>query len=367
MWGNDRCGLLNYLHRYAKRNLILVLSVLLLATTSLASPGSHFYFLQNHARSLLEINSHEEWHEALWENKLEDFFSQTPDTTPETLCQDLRRLNMNELTALYQWVSHSNQIGPCQENLIRQVNIHFQMERLATTSRIQSQELPELRTCDPELVRQNILGPSKEVLLDVSHGRTVVDAGLPHCHINLSFDDGPHSRLTRQLLSILESEQVRANFFVVGRNVNRFPDIVQETFEKGHIVGNHSYSHPNLQKLVHNDALDEINHGFMAISNALGFIKPFFRFPFGASTPNLKSSLYEDQVLDFFWNMDSLDWRYKDVEELYIRTITQIERRQRGIILFHDIQPQTIAVMPLVLSALKKAGYTTAVLLPDGP
>ena len=70
-------------------------------------------------------------------------------------------------------------------------------------------------------------------------------------------------------------------------------------------------------------------------------------------------------VAEFFWNMDTRDWGIKDPSELYRKVISEIDREKRGILLFHDVHPQTIDVMPRVLLALRNAGYTPALFIPE--
>lgn len=107
--------------------------------------------------------------------------------------------------------------------------------------------------------------------------------------VYLTFDDGPSSKVTPKVLDILKEQNVKANFFLIGKQVNQFPDIVKREFEEGHFLANHGFSHNNalLYKNKEN-FLKEINDTDLAISNAIGipnFKCMLFRFPNGSSSP----------------------------------------------------------------------------------
>jgi peptidoglycan-N-acetylglucosamine deacetylase len=189
---------------------------------------------------------------------------------------------------------------------------------------------------------------------------------LPACTIAFTFDDGPHAFQTPAILNVLEKTQVKAVFFQLGFKVDRFPQISQAVVRDGHVIGNHSYSHGNMPKLTYELGQREIEKGFTSLFKAqVGPLTPFFRFPFGAFTTPLQQYLRDLNVTEFFWNMDTLDWKLKDPVALYHHTLKQIEREGRGIILFHDTLPQTTIVVPKVLEALREAGYGTALFVPE--
>lgn len=203
-----------------------------------------------------------------------------------------------------------------------------------------------------------------EVPVDVDHTPVLIDGGLAHKTVSLTFDDGPHPTLTPKLLDILRAENIKANFFLVGRNTRLYPHIVRQMMADGHEVGCHSFSHPDLRKLSFKGAVAEIEDGFEAIFQVLGVPGTAFRYPYGAKTTALQNYLLKTDTPDFFWNIDTLDWRHKDPNYLYKYSTQKIEREQRGIILMHDIQPQTISMVPALITYLKTNNYQTAVFRP---
>lgn len=187
---------------------------------------------------------------------------------------------------------------------------------------------------------------------------------LPTKVINLTFDDGPHAVNTAKVLAALREFQIDANFFVLGQNATRYPTLIHQTADHGHLIGGHSMTHADLSKLSFDAARKEILGVFDVLDEILGESNPFFRFPYGARTKQLREFVANNNISDFFWDVDTLDWKYKDPEFLLKYALEQTNQTGRGIVLFHDIQPQTAAILPSYLAALSKLGYSTVVYHP---
>lgn len=212
---------------------------------------------------------------------------------------------------------------------------------------------------------QSTLGPSQELILDTESNPIVTDGNLPEKTIVLTFDDGPHPTRTPALLSILAAENLTVQFFLVGQNTLKHRAAVALTAAGGHEIGCHSFTHADLRKLPLAKAVEEIESGFSAIATVLNQTATFFRYPYGARTADLKDYLIRTYTPEFFWNVDSMDWKYKDPEFLLYFALKEVEYEGRGVMLFHDIQPQTIAVMPAFLAGLKQNGYKIALFRPS--
>ncbi|MCB0414086.1 MAG: polysaccharide deacetylase family protein [Bdellovibrionales bacterium] len=204
-------------------------------------------------------------------------------------------------------------------------------------------------------------GPSEEIYVDVSGGPVFIRGDLPLKKILITFDDGPNPNTTPELLKVLSEHNVQVNFFVTGEHAQRYPQIILQEQQNGHSIGNHSWNHPDMRKLSYSEAIQQIDDTFDVIHDILGFNDWFFRFPYGATTTALKQSLKQNNISSFFWNMDTLDWRIQNPNELFKYALEQVDDQKTGIILFHDIHPQTIAIMPGFLSALKNMGYEPVV------
>jgi peptidoglycan/xylan/chitin deacetylase (PgdA/CDA1 family) len=201
------------------------------------------------------------------------------------------------------------------------------------------------------------------------------DVGLKK--VILTFDDGPDSELTPKLLEVLRSYGVRVMFFMQGEHVVEYPEIVKQVHSEGHVVGSHSFTHSYMGDLAkcksedckskwidEDKAKADLAKGHLAVFDVLGEVAPFVRFPFGARTPGLAQFLVDKQIGDFFWNVDSLDWKPMQTnQELLDRTLNAMDERQKGIVvLFHDIQRRTIETMPAFLQLLFEKGYRPVIL-----
>jgi len=182
--------------------------------------------------------------------------------------------------------------------------------------------------------------------------------------IYLSFDDGPHPVNTEKVLNALEAANLHVNFFVLGKNARAYPELIKEEASRGHSMGGHSMPHANLPKLNTARAEAEIVGVFEVIKGILGGVDPFFRFPYGSRTKFLRDFVEQNHLSDFFWNIDTLDWKHKDPNVLLPYALRQTKNTGRGIILFHDIQPQTAAILPMFLEEVSRAGFDNVVYEP---
>lgn len=173
--------------------------------------------------------------------------------------------------------------------------------------------------------------------------------------VALTFDDGPHPQLTPKLLDLLKERNIRATFYVIGRNVEAYPEITRRIVEEGHEIGNHSFSHPALSKVGAARVKSEIERTNAAIRQATGVLPRTMRPPYGATNAALNRRLREEFDLPvILWSVDPQDWKYRNSTRVSSHII---EHSQPGdIILAHDIHPSTIDAMPRALDALLARG-----------
>jgi len=205
--------------------------------------------------------------------------------------------------------------------------------------------------------------------VDLGRDGVFTDGLLAEGQIAITFDDGPHATRTARVLEILRVAGVRADFFEIGRNAAAHPEISRQVAAAGHVVGSHTFSHPDLGKLPERHAESEIESGEASVSLALGrpvTEVPFFRFPYGAKTPAEMLFVQKRGNTTFFWNMDSQDWKIRNPHQLFLNVLQQLDRARRGIILFHDIHEQTVIVLPHLLQELRVRGFKTVVFVPQG-
>jgi len=181
--------------------------------------------------------------------------------------------------------------------------------------------------------------------------------------VALTFDDGPHPVNTPQVLDILKEYGVKGTFFVTGNNAERYPDLIKRIVDEGHTLGNHTFAHPDLAKLSEADVLNELSRTQRAVDKALGrhYELEQVRPPYGSMDAEVKSAIAKNDDTAILWNVDSNDWRHKDDDAKILDNIfagSSSVYVRGGVILFHDIHPQTVRVLDDVIERLQKEKFT---------
>jgi peptidoglycan-N-acetylglucosamine deacetylase len=160
--------------------------------------------------------------------------------------------------------------------------------------------------------------------------RTIDDPGA----IALTFDDGPNPTMTPKLLDLLEKYGARATFFMIGRHVRAFPQIAADAVARGHVVANHTETHPNLAILSSRRIADELARCRDAISSATGRESRWMRPPFGGRGPTLNSTAHASGIDGIvMWSRWAWDWKPQQPA----RVIQHLQRVRGGdIVLLHD-------------------------------
>lgn len=174
----------------------------------------------------------------------------------------------------------------------------------------------------------------------------------------LTFDDGP-AATTPRVLEALSCAGVRATFFVIGRNVRAQPALMRRISGDGHTLACHTFSHPwTLRERSAAAGETEAEAGFRAIEDALGRpAAPFFRYPGFADTPALNAWLAERDIGVFGCDLWASDWTPMTPATQLALVMGRLRRARRGIVLFHDTQQQTAAMLPDFLATLGREGY----------
>lgn len=173
--------------------------------------------------------------------------------------------------------------------------------------------------------------------------------------VAMTFDDGPHPRLTPALLDMLKARGLRATFYLIGNRCVTWPDIVRRIADEGHEIGNHSWTHPDLSRRSDTAVMDEIDRTSDVIFKLTGRPPVTFRPPYGAFTRRQRLMLYKARNLPtILWSVDPQDWR-RPGASVVARRILQ-GSRPGSIILSHDIQRGTVSAMPSTLDGLAQRG-----------
>lgn len=188
--------------------------------------------------------------------------------------------------------------------------------------------------------------------------------------VALTFDDGPWPATTPRVLRTLARECVRATFFLIGKPASEFPWIVQATAAAGHSIGHHTWTHFSLRQMPTTDAVEEIDHGISAVEMAQHGVEtttpstPFFRFPGFESTPALLGLLQSRGISVFSTDLLADDWVRRTPRQELGLLIKRLRLVNRGIILLHDAQPTTAAMLPAFLHYLKRHNYRVVYVVP---
>jgi peptidoglycan/xylan/chitin deacetylase (PgdA/CDA1 family) len=184
----------------------------------------------------------------------------------------------------------------------------------------------------------------------------------------LTFDDGPLPTHTRTILAALAAECVKATFFTVGKLAGGYPEVLRQVVKDGHTVGTHTVTHPNLAKMPFEKAKAEIEKSVSIASRAAGApVAPFFRFPYLKDSPELLQYLGSRNIAVFSTDMDSFDFKRPRPERLIKNIMSNLDKKGKGIILMHDIQPNTAKALPQLLKEFKAKGYKIVHLTPKAP
>src|SRR5580698_5683923 len=179
----------------------------------------------------------------------------------------------------------------------------------------------------------------------------------------LTFDDGPLPRNSDQILAILAAQCVKANFFLIGKMAQSFPEGVRKLRDAGHTIGAHSWDHPlTMNKMPIERARAEIDDGIAAVKAALGpdadkSLAPFFRIPGLMRAEAVEDYLASQGIQTWSADFPADDWRHISSQRVYDLAIQRIEAKGKGILLLHDIQARTVAALPRILATLKERGY----------
>ena len=167
-----------------------------------------------------------------------------------------------------------------------------------------------------------------------------------------SADDGPNADYTELLLEGLEERGVKATFFLLGREVEKYPDIVKEISDSGHLIGTHSYDHVNLKNLSDAAAVEQVDKTNQAIHEITGEYPEYIRPPFGCWKCNLD---YETKMIEVLWDVDPLDWKTSNSDVIAKRVVSKVE--ENDIILLHDASESSVKAAFKIIDALEEEGY----------
>ncbi len=173
--------------------------------------------------------------------------------------------------------------------------------------------------------------------------------------IALTFDDGPDPKFTPEILKILDDHRIVGTFFVIGKKVESYPEILKEIEKRGHIIGNHSFSHsPTIPFFSKTKLEADITHCTNIIKTLTGRHTKLFRPPFGVTNPRYAKVMKSLDLLSIGWNVRSFDTILKDPKQLFSRIKNRL--KDGSILLFHDTQEVTLQTLPKMIRYCEQEG-----------
>jgi peptidoglycan/xylan/chitin deacetylase (PgdA/CDA1 family) len=185
--------------------------------------------------------------------------------------------------------------------------------------------------------------------------------------VAITFDDGPYGAPTEKILDILKSKGIHATFFLIGKNVEKYPQIAKRIVDEGNMVGNHTYDHPqDLTLRSVKDVVGELSRAEDQIFIATGVRATLFRAPYGRLNDNLRKEIKSYGYTIVTWNVDPKDWDYSHSPSASIVRSVILNESDRMVILLHDgrdshidyPRDNTVNALPALIDNLKNQGYT---------
>ena len=208
------------------------------------------------------------------------------------------------------------------------------------------------------------------------YGRTFTSLPRDSHQIALTYDDGPNDPHTPRLLEVLAKHNAHATFFLIGRYAQQRPDLVREIIQAGHIVGNHSFTHPLLTFKSEPEIKRELSTCQHALQDAAGDHSNLFRPPFGGRRPAVLRIARGLGLQPIMWNVTGYDWNAPPAAAIERKVSSHI--RGGDVILLHDgghrqmgaDRAQTVIATDRLIARYKNAGYhfvTVAKMMQQAP
>jgi peptidoglycan/xylan/chitin deacetylase (PgdA/CDA1 family) len=195
------------------------------------------------------------------------------------------------------------------------------------------------------------------------YGRTLIGLDPGSHQIALTYDDGPNDPNTLRLLEVLAKHNVHATFFLIGRYVQQQPQIARAIVQAGHVVGNHTFTHPLLIFKSEAGIRQELTQCRDALQDAIGKHSNLFRPPFGGRRPAVLRIARELGLEPIMWNVTGYDWNAPPAERIEGKVAKQM--RGGDVVLLHDgghkqmgaDRSQTVIATDRLIARYKAEGY----------
>lgn len=185
----------------------------------------------------------------------------------------------------------------------------------------------------------------------------IYSVGIEEKKIAISFDAAWGADDFYKIMEVLEKHEVKTTFFMTGEWVEKYPECVKTLVEKGHDLGNHSATHPDMTKLSKEKQKEQILKVHNAVKELTGYEMELFRPPYGAYSNDVILTCYELGYYPIQWNVDSLDWKGYDAATIINNVCNHKALGAGSIILCHNGAEYTAEALDELITNLKDQGY----------
>jgi polysaccharide deacetylase family sporulation protein PdaB len=179
--------------------------------------------------------------------------------------------------------------------------------------------------------------------------------------VALSFDDGPDVHYTTKILNILKQNNIKATFFIIGKRAKAHPKMVKLISDEGHVIGNHTWDHPDIKKIDINKLKNEVQRTGNLIHSIVGYKPHLFRPPYGDANANDIKELGKLGYKIIDWTVDTRDWAGTSPDKILNNVKKEV--RPGAIVLEHcaggkgEKLDNTVAALPKIIAYLKHKDY----------
>ncbi|USK33628.1 polysaccharide deacetylase family protein [Bacillus sp. F19] len=219
--------------------------------------------------------------------------------------------------------------------------------------------IPELLlAANPKIKNSHWIYPGQ--IINIPLKNEMIYMGNPSKkRIALTFDDGPEDIYTPQILDILRQKDVKATFFVVGKQAREYPERLKQIYREGHVIGNHTWDHPHVPDLTNQQLIENVQSTTAEIEKITGVKTNLFRPPYGEIKDRQVALLNNRGYSSIMWTADTMDWSGVSAEDILSRVKQNVS--PGVIILQHNYhvsgQFETVKALPQIIDQLRAQGY----------
>jgi peptidoglycan/xylan/chitin deacetylase (PgdA/CDA1 family) len=177
--------------------------------------------------------------------------------------------------------------------------------------------------------------------------------------VALTFDDGPENYWTPKILEVLQKKKVKATFFVIGKQVQSYPEVLRQIYAQGHIIGNHTLNHADLTKMSSQEVEKELADCDTIINGIIGKSPRLVRPPFGFHNTIVDDTIYSKNQIIVLWSVDTEDWQGLAAKTIKDRVLPKMKNGY--IVLQHDgVNPHlqgSLEALPDIIDGLRSLGF----------